>query len=204
MATAVTVPQSPAGGRLSPSSRRISPAVPSTDQTQTAQEVGATSGDPLYERLIAEAHRAKQSEPAISCLLNRTVLHPGVTSFNQAVAAAISHRLGSLCGTSPDICPEAVRDIINEAMESDERVLGWTMAEAVREDVLACVDRDPACLTILEPLLFFVSATVDFLFYLMTWLAAMNQAHVVIRSVVRIRGLQSISLFLDDETILNG
>ena len=46
---------------------------------------------------------------------------------------------------------------LHEALESDERELGWTMAEAVREDVLACVDRDPACLTILEPLLFFVS-----------------------------------------------
>lgn len=117
-----------------------------------------TSGDPLFDRLVGEAQRAQRSEPAISCLLNRTVLHPNVANFNQAVAAAISHRLGSLCGTSPDICPEAVRDIINEALESDERVLGWTMAEAVREDVLACVDRDPACLTILEPLLFFVSA----------------------------------------------
>ena len=180
MATAMTVPQSPAGRRLSSPSRRISPAVPSTDQAQMTQ-TGTTSGDPLFDRLVAEAQRAKQSEPAISCLLNRTVLHPEVTNFNQAVAASISHRLGSLCGTSPDICPEAVRDIINEALESDERVLGWTMAEAVREDVLACVDRDPACLTILEPLLFFVSLNIVVCFNLMTWLAAMNQTHVVIR-----------------------
>jgi len=111
--------------------------------------------DPLYERLRSEALQAAKSEPAISCLLHRTVLDAKVTNFNQAVAAAIAHRLGSLCGTAPDICPEAVRSIINDALDSDERVLGWTMAEAVREDVLACVDRDPACLTILEPLLFF-------------------------------------------------
>lgn len=113
--------------------------------------------DPLYERLRAEALRAAKSEPAISCLLHRTVLDAKVTNFNQAIAAAIAHRCAQQCGTTPDICPEAVRSIINEALDSDERVLGWTMAEAVREDVLACVDRDPACLTILEPLLFFVS-----------------------------------------------
>ena len=151
MATAASAPQSPAGDRLSSPSRRISP--------DTNSSISTASSDPLYQRLVAEAKRAQRSEPAISCLLNRTVLRPDVATFNQAVAAAISHRLGSLCsgGTSPDICPEHVRELIHEALESDERELGWTMAEAVREDVLACVDRDPACLTILEPLLFFVS-----------------------------------------------
>ena len=109
----------------------------------------ASSSDPLYDRLRSEALSASQSEPAISCLLSRTVLDPDVHSFNDAVAASIAHRLGSLCGSSPDICPKAVRGIIKDALESEERVLGWTMAEAVREDVMACVDRDPACLTIL-------------------------------------------------------
>lgn len=159
MTTAVSAPQSPAGDRLSSPSRRISPDT-TNNYAQIANNTTASSAsDPLYERLVAEAQRAQRSEPAISCLLSRTVLRPDVATFNQAVAAAISHRLGSICGggASPDICPEAVRDIIHEALESDERELGWTMAEAVREDVLACVDRDPACLTILEPLLFFVS-----------------------------------------------
>jgi len=112
--------------------------------------------DALFERLQSEALQAEKSEPAISCLLRRTVLDTSVHTFNQAVAAVIAHRLGSLCGgAAPDICPKTVRGIINHALDSEERVLGWTMAEAVRDDVIACVDRDPACFTVLEPLLFF-------------------------------------------------
>ena len=168
--SAVVSPPRSAGGPVSASSAAATRHARHPSHESSAASASAAvaplpsafpDADPLYDRLRSEALRAAKSEPAISCLLHRTVLDKKVRTFNQAVAAAIAHRLGSLCGAAPDICPEAVRSIINDALESDERVLGWTMAEAVREDVLACIDRDPACLTVLEPLLFFVSTCRD-------------------------------------------
>ena len=122
---------------------------------------GDGSSDPLYQRLVSEALQAEEAEPLISCLIRRTVLDPDVRTFEQAVAASIAHRMDSLCGggsgggSAQDIDPRAVRNLIDESLLSDERELGWTMAEAVREDAMACIERDPACYAVLEPLLFF-------------------------------------------------
>ena len=114
-----------------------------------------SDGDPLLSRLRSEARDAESSEPSMSGLLRRTVLHPGATSFERAVAAVVTHRLSSAAGVEPDVCPMAVRDIFTEALESDEPEMGHTAACAIRTDALACVDRDPACETLLEAVLFF-------------------------------------------------
>lgn len=113
--------------------------------------------DPLYDRLRSEALRISTSEPSMSCLLSRTVLHPSASTFEGAVASAISHRLALACGPNPDVCPNLLRDLFERSLSdpSAPPELGHTAGEGIRADALAHVDRDPACETLLEAVLFF-------------------------------------------------
>jgi len=52
-------------------------------------------------------------------------------------------------------CPHSLYGILKEALlNTSNRVLGHTMSEAVQKDVMAVLDRDPACDTVLEVVLF--------------------------------------------------
>mmetsp|Transcript_2801 Transcript_2801/g.3132 ORF Transcript_2801/g.3132 Transcript_2801/m.3132 type:complete len:600 (+) Transcript_2801:394-2193(+) len=120
-----------------------------------------SSDDSLLLRLQKEAQEISTSEPALSCMLHRTVLHPDATTFEKAVAIAVSHRLsvsvgstGGGCG-SPDLCPNVLQDIFLSAVQSKHKEAGHVIATALAQDALAYVRRDPACDTLLEPILFF-------------------------------------------------
>ncbi|KAJ1454061.1 trimeric LpxA-like protein [Pelagophyceae sp. CCMP2097] len=82
-------------------------------------------------------------EPAMDCLLRATVLGGEIASFEDAVAACLAHRLGcrTACGTA----------LLFEKLRGDVA----SVADAVRADADAVLDRDPACQTSLEVLLYF-------------------------------------------------
>jgi serine O-acetyltransferase len=121
--------------------------------------------DELSIRIRTEALEALEDEPELGTLLKRTILAPGVETFEDAVAATICYRLilhpcnsNSKSGMDPNppmFCPNSLRAILRDALYATEHLeLGHTMAEAVRQDVLAVLDRDPACETLLEVVLF--------------------------------------------------
>lgn len=127
-----------------------------------------SSSSALWKRLHAEALEAVEEEPELCMLLKRTILAPGVSCFEEAVAMTVCYRLlqapcsQTATGTSaisvhssPVFCPNSLYEIFRKAlMNPDDLELGHTMSYAVRQDVLAVIDRDPACDTILEVVLF--------------------------------------------------
>ncbi|KAL3789388.1 hypothetical protein ACHAW5_010183 [Stephanodiscus triporus] len=75
-------------------------------------------------------------------------------SFEEAISRIVSHRLSSCSGKTESICPNFLRRLIAGSFESADLEMGHTMAEAVREDAMAILRRDPACETLLEAVLF--------------------------------------------------
>jgi serine O-acetyltransferase len=147
----------------------------------TIPTVSQSSSESLWQRLQQEAIEAIHDEPELRFLLHSTILAPEVNSFEEAVAMTVAFRLlGQVpcpskaadamnnalqAGTStlPPIqqaspvvfCPHSLYGILKEALlNSSNRVLGHTMSEAVQKDVMAVLDRDPACDTVLEVVLF--------------------------------------------------
>jgi serine O-acetyltransferase len=132
----------------------------------------------LFQQLWDEAVEVKQQEPELAVLLGRTVLAPGVESFEDAVAATVCYRLllqpcninfrtasmalgglpqpPSLIPSEPPtmFCPNSLRALIRDSMDSPQLEQGHTMAHAIRQDALAVVRRDPAVNSVLEVVLF--------------------------------------------------
>jgi serine O-acetyltransferase len=120
--------------------------------------------DELSAQLRQEALHVQEDEPQLSVLLQRTVLAPGVVSFEDAVAASVCYRLllqpcsgpnnGEHMQPTAMFCPHSLRGLFRECMSSQELELGHTMSAAIREDALAVCRRDPATDTVLEVVLF--------------------------------------------------
>jgi serine O-acetyltransferase len=131
--------------------------------------------DELSSRLRTEALETLEDEPELSHLLNRTVLAPGVNTFEDAVAATIAYKLCSQQqryqhqhpptttatiqnSLSSPYTPDMARQLFLDALHSKDVTTsseyGHFMLESVRADAEAVVERDPACQTVLEVLLF--------------------------------------------------
>ncbi|MBN9453613.1 MAG: serine O-acetyltransferase [Bosea sp.] len=99
--------------------------------------------DPVWSRLRTEAEAAVAAEPALGTLIVASVLNQ--PSFEAAVAHRVAARLGH-----PAVTADLIEQGFAEAMASDE-----TIGAGMRADVMAVLDRDPACYRVLEPVLFF-------------------------------------------------
>ena len=116
--------------------------------------------DVLLRRLREEATDViSSSDPATHRVLELTILSPSVNSFEDAVANVAAHRLAVFCPSAFPVqeseeaalpCSPYVLRLIQDALNSSELEAGHTMKDAIREDALAIVRRDPACETILE------------------------------------------------------
>jgi serine O-acetyltransferase len=131
--------------------------------TTISIENGTNDHPPLDElsiRLRQEAQQALQEEPELAFLLKNTVLAPCVRTFEDAVAATVTYRMLLLpchdSSASPSMfCPHSLLNIFTQAFQATNFLeAGHTMAEAVRRDALAVVERDPAVDTVLEVVLF--------------------------------------------------
>mmetsp|Transcript_11803 Transcript_11803/g.25505 ORF Transcript_11803/g.25505 Transcript_11803/m.25505 type:complete len:603 (+) Transcript_11803:190-1998(+) len=85
---------------------------------------------------------------------NNNPCHEPATSFEEVISRIVSHRLSSCSGGSENMCPEFLLDLLLDSFRGNELELGHTMSEAVREDAMSIVRRDPACETLLEAVLF--------------------------------------------------
>eukprot|EP00523_Entomoneis_sp_CCMP467_P002233 CAMPEP_0168747272 /NCGR_PEP_ID=MMETSP0724-20121128/15575_1 /TAXON_ID=265536 /ORGANISM="Amphiprora sp., Strain CCMP467" /LENGTH=508 /DNA_ID=CAMNT_0008795065 /DNA_START=123 /DNA_END=1649 /DNA_ORIENTATION=- len=155
MSTAVAPPLT----TMVPSSSQQQQQTNTPDSTSTTT---TTTEDFLYNRLRQEALETLQDEPELSNLLHQTVLAPGVKSFEDAVAATVCYRL-LLSNNAKDpscniFCAHSLLQMLKQAFDcqTEEYLfeMGHSMAQAVRGDALAVLDRDPACDTLLEVILF--------------------------------------------------
>jgi len=99
--------------------------------------------DPVWSRLRREAEAAIAAEPSLGSLIVASVINQ--PSFEAAVSHRVAARLGH-----PAVAADLIEQAFAEALAAEDSV-----AQGMRADVLAVLDRDPACYRVLEPVLFF-------------------------------------------------
>lgn len=99
--------------------------------------------DPVWSSIREEALRAAAEEPLLASLAHSAVLH------HQRLEDALSYILAQKLAS--DALPAlGMREVIEEAFAADPDI-----GNAVRADLVAVNERDPACRGYLKPLLFF-------------------------------------------------
>jgi len=101
------------------------------------------SHDPVWNRIRSEASEAIAQEPLLASLIHASVLH------HKRLEDALSYQLAQRLGNS-DVSPLMMREVINEALSADPDI-----GNAVRADLVAVNERDPACRSYMKPLLFY-------------------------------------------------
>jgi serine O-acetyltransferase len=101
------------------------------------------SCDPVWERLRAEAESLAEREPALAGFVHATVLK------HDRLEHALSYHMAKKLG-GEDLSPLAVRETFEEAIAADPEI-----GAAMRADLSAVMDRDPACHSFVEAFLFY-------------------------------------------------
>ena len=99
--------------------------------------------DPVWERMRREADAAVAAEPLMASLIHAVILQA------RSLEAAISYRLAQKLATD-DMPQMLIRQICNEAYATDPEI-----GAAMRADIVAIEDRDPACHRYIQPILYF-------------------------------------------------
>ena len=101
------------------------------------------SVDPVWTRIREAAQQAAAADPVLAGMLHATILS------QPRFESALSYHLARLVGTT-ELPAALIRQIFEEAFTSDPAI-GY----AARADIVAVTDRDPACTSDLDPLLWF-------------------------------------------------
>ncbi|CAH1650099.1 serine O-acetyltransferase [Chelatococcus asaccharovorans] len=99
--------------------------------------------DPIWLTIQAEAREGVAHEPELASLLYAGVLHR--SSLEEAVAARVASRIAH-----DFLLPDLIEAVFLQALRADRG-----MRQAIRADLAAVLDRDPATTRYLEPLLHF-------------------------------------------------
>ena len=99
--------------------------------------------DPIWSALREQAEAMAQREPALASFVHATVLK------HERLENALSYHLAKKIG-GEDLSPMMMREIFDEAMAANPSI-----GEAVRADLSAVFERDPACQTHVDAFLFY-------------------------------------------------
>ena len=102
-----------------------------------------SSHDPVWSRIRTEAADIVNEEPILASYVHATVLKH--TTLESALSYQLAHKLGSV-----EVRAMLVREVFDEAFINDPAI-----GTAVRADIVAVNERDAACQTYLQPLLYF-------------------------------------------------
>ena len=108
-----------------------------------SQEIEFAGKDPVWARIRTEAKAAIEKEPLLGGLIHTSLLHHA--SLESALAYRLSVKLASR-----EMSEQILREIADEAHAEDA-----SLGIAARADIIAVFDRDPACHSFIQPLLFF-------------------------------------------------
>ncbi|MDX9875382.1 MAG: serine O-acetyltransferase [Spongiibacteraceae bacterium] len=140
--------------------------------TQPQHQARGASLDPLWQTIRDETIAEAAREPVLASFLHATILnHPTLES---ALSFHLAHKLDS-----PTASALLVRDVIEQALANDPSI-----GVALRRDLQAFFDRDPACHSYSAPFLYFKG------FHAL-------QAHRVAHWLWR-QGRQSLALFFQN------
>jgi len=99
--------------------------------------------DPVWSQIRSDAERRAADEPSMSGFLHTTVLNQ--TRLEDVVAGHLAEKMGN-----SELGPAMLRAVFEEAYNADAAI-----GSAMRADIAATCDRDPACHSYLEPVLFY-------------------------------------------------
>ncbi len=99
--------------------------------------------DPLWSTLRSEATALADKEPALSSFVHATILK------HEKLESALSYHLAKKIG-GEDLSPMLVREIFEEALRADPSI-----GAAMRADLSAVYERDPACNAYVDAFLFY-------------------------------------------------
>jgi len=108
-----------------------------------ARVVGLGRSDPIFARIRHEADEALQRDPAMAGFLMTAVINHD--TLESAVCHRVAERLNHLESPSALI----------EQTYADYVARDPSFGDAFRADLIAVLDRDPACQRLIEPLLYF-------------------------------------------------
>ncbi len=112
-------------------------------QGQSARVIDFDPSDRIFARIREEADEAIHREPELGGFLQYSVLN------HATLASAVVHRLSARLGhqeVAGDLIRQTYADVISR---------NPSITEAFRADLIAVADRDPACMRMIEPLLYF-------------------------------------------------
>lgn len=101
------------------------------------------SVDPVWSRVCDEACEMVRTEPLLGALAHSSLLH------HPTMERALAYRF-SLKLASGEMSEQLLREMADEAYATDPE-----LGQAARADLMAVFDRDPACQTYIQPILFF-------------------------------------------------
>ena len=99
--------------------------------------------DPVWDRIRQDAHDMIEEEPVMGGLVHSGILH------HQSLEKVMSYRI-ALKLASDEMPTQILREMVEEAYVADAN-----LGEAVRADLTAVLERDPACHRLIQPILFF-------------------------------------------------
>ena len=99
--------------------------------------------DPVWSYIRRDAMVMLKKEPLLAGVLHAIALNH--TRLEKAVSYHLAQKLGG-----PLMPPMLLGQIFDEALDADP-----TIGAAIRADIMATYDRDPACTSHIEPLLYF-------------------------------------------------
>lgn len=112
-------------------------------ETRNAQIVALAGVDPVFARLYGEAAEAANRDPNVASFLFAAVLS------HDSLESVVAHRLGQRL-ESPDMPAAVLSRTCLDVMTRDP-----ALGIALRADLAAVFERDPACARFLEPALYF-------------------------------------------------
>ncbi len=113
------------------------------DTRDSAKIIDFTKSDPLFARLRANAEDILRREPDLGGFLHAAVLS------QETLAGIVAHRVAQRLDR-PEAPYAAIRQAYEECLAREP-----ALADALRADLLAVMERDPACTRLIEPALYF-------------------------------------------------
>jgi len=114
-----------------------------TKASQSQVKPKLRSVDPVWSRIRTEAEEIAHNDPSLGGFLFATVLNHD--SLEDSICYRLAQQLDHV-----DVCGELIVQAFEDALEADPDI-----GQAMRADVMAVFDRDPACFRYIEPVLYF-------------------------------------------------
>jgi len=99
--------------------------------------------DPVWDLIRKDAQELAQREPLMAGMMQSNILR------HSSLEKTLAHRIATKI-SNDELAPQILRDVVDSAYAADPLIV-----DAARADLVAVFDRDPACHTMLQPLLFF-------------------------------------------------